>query len=363
MNIRPRFLRSLSLVIAFILSFLGVTLTPGTRLGAIAPPAPPALVAQAPSTAARVLAVRGVGMTVSDMEQAVEFYTQVLNFQKISDVEVYGREYDALQGLFGVRMRVVRLQLGGEALELTEYLTPRGQPIPLDSRSNDLWFQHIAIVVRDMGEAYERLRQFNVQHVSVAPQRLPESIPAAAGIEAFYFQDPDHHNLELIHFPPHKGDPRWQQPTQALFLGIDHTAIAVANTDTSRSFYQGLLGLTLAGESENFGIEQEYLNHVFGARLHISGLRAPRGMGVEFLDYLTPTDGRSRPAAARPNDLLHWETTLEVADINQSAQLLRERRVPFLSNGVVRLPDDRLGFQDAFLIQDPDGHVLRLIQS
>lgn len=370
---RIRLKRSLLLLMVGVLSWLGVVLLPGALsraipAGAIAPATPPslsqALLAQTPtpSTAARVLAIRSVGMTVSNMDQAVEFYTQVLSFEPISDVEVYGQEYDALQGLFGVRMRVVRLQLGEEAIELTEYLTPQGQPIPLDSRSNDLWFQHIAIVVRDMDEAYQRLRQFNIQHVSVAPQRLPETIPAAAGIEAFYFQDPDRHNLELIYFPPDKGDPRWQQPTEALFLGIDHTAIGVADTETSRAFYQGLLGLRLAGESENFGREQEYLNHVFGARLRISGLRADEGMGLEFLDYLSPTDGRPRPLTARPNDLLHWETTLEVADIAQAAQQLREWGVPFLSSRVVRLPDDRLGFRDAVLIQDPDGHVLRIIQ-
>jgi catechol 2,3-dioxygenase-like lactoylglutathione lyase family enzyme len=60
------------------------------------------------------------------------------------------------------------------------------------------------------------------------------------------------------------------------FWGIDHTAIAVSNTQTSLQFYQVLLGLRLAGESENYGTEQEHLNNVFGARLHISGLRYGR---------------------------------------------------------------------------------------
>jgi len=351
-----------SWAMAFILGFSGVTLVPGVVSGAIAPPQTFVANAQTSPSATAVQAVRGVSITVSDMDQAVEFYTRVLTFQKVSDAEVYGREYDALQGVFGVRLRVVKLQLGEESIELMQYITPQGQPIPLDSRSNDLWFQHIAIVVRDMPEAYQRLRQFNVRHVSVAPQRLPESIPAAAGIEAFYFQDPDHHNLELIHFPADKGNPRWQQPTQALFLGIDHTAIAVANTESSRAFYQGILGLRLGGESENSGPEQEYLNHVFGARLHISGLRAAHGIGVELLEYLSPTDGRPRPVTTYANDLVHWETILEVNDIHQATRLLRNQRVQFLSTGVIHLSDQRLGFQDAVLVQDPDGHALRLVQ-
>src|SRR5438093_6293738 len=121
--------------------------------------------------------VESIGMTVSDMDRAVEFYS-ALTFQKVSDVEVLGEQYEHLEGVFGARMRIVRMQLGNEYLDLTEYLTPRGRPIPVDSRSNDLWFQRIAIVVRDMDQAFEKLRALKVQFVSTGPQTLPASLPA-----------------------------------------------------------------------------------------------------------------------------------------------------------------------------------------
>ena len=57
----------------------------------------------------------------------------------------------------------------------------------------------------------------------------------------------------------------------------------VSDTDKSLAFYRDLLGLRVAGESENHGVEQEHLNQVFGARLHITGLRAESGPGIEFL--------------------------------------------------------------------------------
>ena len=41
-------------------------------------------------------------------------------------------------------------------------------------------------------------------------------------------------------------------------------------------------GMRVAGESENYGDEQEHLNNVFGARLRITGLRALRGPGSSF---------------------------------------------------------------------------------
>src|SRR6266576_6381027 len=143
--------------------------------------------------------VESVGMTVSDIDRAVAFYS-ALTFQKVSDIEVLGEPYEHLEGVFGARMRIVRMKLGNEFVDLTEYLAPRGRPIPADSRSNDLWFQHIAIVVRDMDQAFEKLRALKVQFVSTRPQTLPASLPAAAGIKAFYFRDSDEHNLDVIYF-------------------------------------------------------------------------------------------------------------------------------------------------------------------
>ncbi len=74
-------------------------------------------------------------ITVFDMDQVIEFYTTVLDFETISNVEVAGRPYELLQGIFGVRMRVIGMQLGQERIELTQYLTPQGRPIPVDFRS------------------------------------------------------------------------------------------------------------------------------------------------------------------------------------------------------------------------------------
>jgi catechol 2,3-dioxygenase-like lactoylglutathione lyase family enzyme len=309
-----------------------------------------------------VKSVDAVGMTVSDMERSVEFFSKVLSFEKVSDVEVVGSEYERLQGLFGVRMRIVRMRLGDELIELTEYLTPKGRPIPADSRSNDQWFQHIAIVVSDMDKAYQQLRAHKVRHTSTGPQRIPDWNKAAAGIKAFYFKDPDDHNLELIYFPPGKGDPKWQRTNGRLFLGIDHTAIAVSDTERSLQFYRDTLGMKVAGESENYGTEQEHLNQVFGSRVRISGLKAQAGPGVEFLEYLTPRDGRPAPLDTRANDLWHWQMAMAVGRAEAAAEKLRGGRARFVSPGVATIPDRALGINKAFLVRDPDGHGLQFIE-
>jgi catechol 2,3-dioxygenase-like lactoylglutathione lyase family enzyme len=303
-----------------------------------------------------------VGLTVSDMDRSIDFYTRVLDFTTVSDVEVAGAAYDSLEGVSGARLRVVRLRLGEELLQLTQYLTPQGRPFPVDSRSNDRWFQHVAIIVSDMEQAYARLRQFKVRHASTAPQLLPKTIPTAAGIRAFYFRDPDGHFLEVLQFPPDKGDPKWQRMAGRLFLGIDHTAIVVKETRASLRFYRDALGFRVAGESMNFGTEQEHLNNVPGARLHITGLRTGRGPGIEFLEYLAPTDGRAYPSDERANDLVHWETTIVVPDVDSAAALLRRDKFRLLTLRPVQLPDSALGFTRGILARDPDGHVVQLVE-
>jgi catechol 2,3-dioxygenase-like lactoylglutathione lyase family enzyme len=311
---------------------------------------------------ARVEAVSMVGLTVSDMDRSVDFYTRVLDFQRVSDATLEGEAVAWLQAVAGARIRVVRLRLGDEDLQLTQYLASPGRPAPADARSNDRWFQHVAIIVSDMESAYARLLRFKVRQASTAPQTLPKTIPNAAGIRAFYFKDPDGHPLEILQFPPDKGDPKWQRKDGRLFLGIDHTAIVVQSTARSLAFYRDALGFRVAGESMNFGTEQEHLNNVPGARLRITGLRAARGPGVEFLQYVAPTDGRPYPADERPNDLVHWQTTVRVPDADAAAAVVRRGRFRLLSPEAVELPDTTLGFRRGILVRDPDGHVVQLVE-
>lgn len=318
----------------------------------------PARVAAVRTLNGAVTAVESVSMVVSDMDRSVSFFSDVLTFEKVSDIEVTGSDYERLQGVFGLRLRIVRMRLGEELLDLMQFVAPEGRPIPVDSRSNDRWFQHIAIIVRDMDQAYARLRAHNVRHASTGPQRLPDWNRNAGGIEAFYFKDPDGHVLEILAFPPDKGAPKWHRPTDRLFLGIDHTAIVVDDTDTSLRFYRDGLGLSVGGESENHGIEQERLNNVFGARLRITGLTAGRGPGIEFLDYLAPTDGRPAPVDARPNDLIAWQTRLLARETSETMKRLLAGTFAFVSPGVVAVAESRGGFRKGALLRDPDGHLV-----
>jgi catechol 2,3-dioxygenase-like lactoylglutathione lyase family enzyme len=302
-------------------------------------------------------------MTVSDMDRALDFYTRVLPFEPVADVEVAGEAYERLLGVFGLRLRVVRLRLGQEYIELLQFLTPRGRPIPPDSRSHDRWFQHLAVIVRDMAAAYDHLRRHRVEHASPGPQRLPDWNPSAGGIEAFYFRDPDGNPLEILAFPPDKGDARWHRADGPLFLGIDHTAIVVADTEASLALYRDRLGLRVAGTSESYGPEQERLNNVFGARLRITTLRAASGPGVELLEYLTPHDGRPAPADTRANDLWHGHLIVRATGVADLAAALRGGPYALVTGAPVEVAETALGYRRGLLARDPDGHGLLLVET
>jgi catechol 2,3-dioxygenase-like lactoylglutathione lyase family enzyme len=306
--------------------------------------------------------IETVGFTVADMDRALAFYTRILPFVKVSEQEVSGRPFELLSGLFGARARVARLRLGAEEIELTEFLAPKGRPLPADLRANDRIFQHFAIVVSNMTAAYEVLRQHGVEHASTGPQRLPDWNPNAGGISAFYFRDPDRHFLEIINFPPGKGAAVWHRDTRDVFLGIDHTAIVVDNTDESLRFYRDTLGLQVAGESENYDVEQEHLNNVFGARLRITALRAAHGPGIELLEYLAPRDGRPAPQDLHANDIAHWQTSLIVRQLDPLVALARDHRVTLVSPGPVEVASIFATTRSASLARDPDGHGMRFIQ-
>lgn len=309
------------------------------------------------TTFAQVEKVESAGFTVKEMNRSVKFYTEVLGFTKVSDKEYSGTEIEKLEGVFGIHTRVVKLQLGDEFIELTDYLTTGGRSIPEDAKSNDLFFQHIAIVVSDMDKAFLQVKKFNVEFVSTAPQTLPKSIPAADGIKAFYFHDPDNHNLELIYFPKGKGQDKWQHSDGKIFLGIDHTAIGVSNTENSHKFYNELLGVERKGDSWNKGAEQEHLNNVQGASLHITGYRATAGPGIEFLQYIQPGPGRPYPSDSRADDIWFWQTTLIVTDAASLYQKLKKAGVSFISKDIIQQQADGISTR-SFVIHDPDGHAM-----
>jgi catechol 2,3-dioxygenase-like lactoylglutathione lyase family enzyme len=308
-----------------------------------------------------------IGFTVADVDRETTFFTKVLSFEKVSDFRVIGSEYDKMEGVFNANMRIVHLKLGEQIVELTQYISPpTGRPIPVPSYSNDEWFEHMAIVVRDMDAAYKILQENNVQQISANPITIPESNPGAAGIKAVKFRDPEGHDLELIYFPAGKADPAWQKPTSRLFLGLSHTAMTIDSTEKGVAFYRDLLGFDVGGVTFNTGVTQEVLDDLFNDTCLVTPMMPiSQPPHIEFLDYKTPPGGRPMPIDTKAIDLWHWQTTLVTKDIQAAADRLRKAGAQFITPDIVSIPQEtqaELGFKKALMVRDPNGHAIRLVE-
>lgn len=215
----------------------------------------------------------------------------------------------------------VVLRLGSETIELTPG-SLGGRPYPEPRAANDPWFQHFAITVADADAAYARLAGLGAMPISRdGPQLLP---PNTGSVVAYKFRDPDGHPLELSFVP---GSAWTRLESGPLFLGIDHTAVAVRDLDASIAFYASL-GFAETGRSLNAGVEQDRLDGLGGVQVEIVAMAPPLpGPYLELLHYLSPA-----PAAACP---------IVAGDIAATRTIIAADR-------------------DATL-RDPDGHILTFI--
>ena len=219
-------------------------------------------------------------------------------------VQLQGDDLQRRFGLLEGQATVHHYRLGDECLDYVcfEGVDPVQQQDP--GVANSLWFQHVAIVVSDLQRAAEQLMPV-VTPISQAPQWLPN------GVGAWKFRNAAGHAMELLWFPPGLGHPRWHQQDAPLFQGLDHTAIAISDSDQSLMFYGVELGLQLRYATLNQGVEQERLDGVSNPKVSIHGLSGSTPCGIDFLRYLTPAPLQPTAAALLPQDPLYAQILIK----------------------------------------------------
>ena len=284
-----------------------------------------------PSATAGCTRVVAFRRFVGDLDRSIDFYCGALGFE-LERVRIHADAASrAVVEKPRARKRAV-LVLGAERLELvaiddanSHALRQAGAP------ANSLRFQHFAIVAADMDAAFSRLARVSPAMISTTgPIRLP---PSTGSVSAVKFRDPDGHPLELIAFPVGTGDARWQRHARdAVTLGIDHSAIAVADAARSIAFYRDVLGLSVAARQVNRGPEQDRLDGLAAVEVDVVALSALASATphLELLGYLRPrpvVDDVSTPF----DDCIVWQATNLRPEPGDD-------------------PDD-------LLLRDPDGHA------
>lgn len=239
-----------------------------------------------PSSGGQALVgIAGFVLVTADLPRLVAFYTIVLGLSVQGDATRISDEEISRLGLAGSGRRQT-LSLGQQTVTLEEY-DPPGRAYPPASDAASPWFQHLAIVVEDIGFAHGRLLDAD-PITRGGPQQLPAS---SGGVQAFKFRDPDGHPLELLQFPGGGAPAPWQNvrslPGQ-IGLGIDHSAITVASAEASLFFYRGL-GLEEGHHGLNEGSAQDHLDGLDDVRVDVIPMK-PAGQTphVELLGYHRP---------------------------------------------------------------------------
>jgi catechol 2,3-dioxygenase-like lactoylglutathione lyase family enzyme len=279
------------------------------------------------------------------------FYESAFGFSRLGETQMAGTPFASLFRIPGAKGRATLLALGGQKVELLS-IDPAGPPYPAAVPAWSPLFQHFAIVVPDMTAAYARLHaQAGWTPITAdGPQTLP---PSSGGVSAFKFRDPEGHPLELLAFPLNAVPKTWQNSKPASFLGIDHSAISIADTSRSAGFYRGL-GLRRSGASCNTGPEQDRLDDVKGAVVEVTALAPPEPTPhIELLCYRGTLDRNA--ALPSINGAAATQLVLTVESIGALATLCAQNAGALYSGPVA--------FEDGVaraVMRDPDGHLLCL---
>ena len=269
---------------------------------------------------ARVTGIISFGLTTRNLQRLAAFYKH-LGFtvgprERVTEQEI------ALLRLTGGGTRQT-LRLGNASVTLDCFDEP-GREYPADASAADLCFQHFALVTSDAAAAWERALGSGATAISPhGPVRLP---PEAGAVTAGKFRDPDGHPLEFLQFP---AGPTNQWHGDGM-LGIDHSAISVADADVSQRFY-GALGLSVRSPTLNQGETQAALDGLASSLVQVVPMLPPHAPPhLELLAYRVPT---GRPSGAvRANDLAGTRTVWAsdrdalVTDPDGHLHVLRKRR-------------------------------------
>ncbi len=142
------------------------------------------------------MAFSDVGLTVSDLERSVDFYTAVAGFAHDRHSEVSSPELTRLTANpVPASIRVAFLSLGGVTLELIEYRAG-GADAALELAHNRIGSTYLSITVDDVRARHGELR------AALGDAAVPDLVEILPGARSFYVRDPDGVPVELIQYPP-----------------------------------------------------------------------------------------------------------------------------------------------------------------
>ena len=140
-----------------------------------------------------ITGIHHASISVSDMNQSIVFYRDLLGLKLLYVTEGGGEETSRGVGVKGANMKLAVLKAGEDQIELIQYVSPKGKPY--DRLPCDIGNMHIAFLVKDIDKTYSDLKQkglkFNASPIEITEEPMK-------GWKWTYFKDPDGAQLELV---------------------------------------------------------------------------------------------------------------------------------------------------------------------
>ena len=135
------------------------------------------------------------GFIVRDVDQAVDFYTNVLGLKVAMRMERKGEFIAQVLGFTGAHINGAFVDLGdGHQLELIQYLSPSSGPGGISR--NDLGAAHVAFYVEDIDRFYTEKSRQGLRPINPPAEHRDEQGKLIRKV--LYAQDPDGNWLEFV---------------------------------------------------------------------------------------------------------------------------------------------------------------------
>ena len=129
-----------------------------------------------------------VGLTVSDLDVAVDFYQSVFDCTVLAEFSVAGDAFETGVGIDGASAEFAHLDLSSVRLELVAY-QPVGENRPA-ADLNEPGATHLGVEVDDLDEFY--------RSIADAVETISEPQTTETGTKICFLRDPDDHLVEVL---------------------------------------------------------------------------------------------------------------------------------------------------------------------
>jgi catechol 2,3-dioxygenase-like lactoylglutathione lyase family enzyme len=146
----------------------------------------------------KVIAADHTGITVSNLERALEFWQNVLGFEFSHRAHQTSEMASEITGVPGAEIKLAVVKApSGHKIELLEYLAPVDRK-KVDVRPCDVGSVHVAFTVANLDAVLQKIAASGWKSAG-KPQTLKTG--PNAGKRVVYVRDPDGATIELMELP------------------------------------------------------------------------------------------------------------------------------------------------------------------